>query len=360
LRLWLEAARTDTRRVPWAESPLVPDLDDVLGLFLLGRESALFYRRYLRDSLSADPGDAIRDDDEEQPGKHKIIFRTRGGEETCYRGLPVVGQDQPKRTDLAKGQPPGGSDAAHRPLSTDDHWAVFIDTKASAGSRVAALAGLRGSPLESDAAAYLAEELSRVDIQPEWRDAAVFAAEDTHFPPALRESVGEASLNIASALRNQPDAPEKVVWSALRRGASLLPTTKVDRLLAFLAPGGTVDTRSVALQCVARMYEAEPPTTVPVAVADRAHRFAERFLDPDVFTPGEPSLIARNAVSALAAVGDPRLGDALAAVRSLGRPWLVRRVRDELNRVYRGWVDRGFSQEQPAVANLGNALASFG
>ncbi len=79
-----------------------------------------------------------------------------------------------------------------------------------------------------------------------------------------------------------------------------------------------------------------------------------------MFTPGEPSLIARNAVSALAAVGDPRLGDALAAVRSLGRPWLVRRVRDELNRVYRGWVDRGFSQEQPAVANLGNALASFG
>ena len=168
-------------------------------------------------------------------------------------------------------------------------------------------------------------------IQPQWRDAAVFAAEDTHFPPALREGVGEALLNIASALRNQPDAPEKVVWSALRRGASLLPTATVDRLLAFLAPGGTVDTRSVALQCLTRMYEAEPPTAVPVAVADRAHRFAERFLDPDVFTPGEPSLIARNAVSALAALGDPRLGGALAAVRSLGGPWLVRRVRDELN-----------------------------
>ena len=103
-------------------------------------------------AYSADPGDAIRDDDEEQPGKHKIIFRTKGGDETCYRGLPVVGQDQPQRTDLAKGQPPGDSDAAHRPLSTDDHWAVFIDTKASADSRVAALTGLRGSPLESDAA----------------------------------------------------------------------------------------------------------------------------------------------------------------------------------------------------------------
>ena len=78
--------------------------------------------------------------------------------------------------------------------------------------------------------AYLAGELSRVDIQPEWRDAAVFAAEDAHFPPELREGVGEALLNIVSALRNQPDAPEKVVWSALRRGASLLPTATVDEV----------------------------------------------------------------------------------------------------------------------------------
>jgi hypothetical protein len=355
----LEIVVTDTRRVPWAESLPVPDADDFLRLLRWGSESAQFHRQYLRDSFSAEPGDAIRDD-EEQPGKHKIIFRTKRGVETCYRGLHLVGQDEPQRNDPAKSQPLGGSDATHRPLSIDDHWAVFIDTRASAASRVAALAGLRGGSLESDAAAYLAGELGRVGIQPQWRDAAVFAAEDTHFPPALREGVGEALLNIASALRNQPDAPEKVVWSALRRGASLLPTTTVDRLLAFLAPGSTVDTRSVALQCIARMYEAEPPTAVPVAVADRAHRFAERFLDPDVFTPGEPSLIARNAVSALAALGDPRLGGALAAVLSLGRPWLVRRVKDELNRVYHGWRDRGFPQEHPAVANLGNALAALG
>ncbi|MGA2700711.1 MAG: hypothetical protein ABSH35_06395 [Isosphaeraceae bacterium] len=360
LRLFLEVLKTDTRRVSAVESLLVPDVDDLLGLLQRGRESAELHRQYLRDSYSAEPGDAIRDDDEEQPGKHKIVFRTKEGIETCYRGLPVVGEDQPPWHDLAKGQYLGGSDAATRPLSPDDQWAVLIDTKASAVSRVAALAGLRGSPLESDAMAYLAEELSRVDIQPAWRDAAVFAAEDTHFPPELREGVGEALLNIVSALRNQPDAPEKVVWSALRRGASLLPTATVGRLLAFLAPGGTVDTRSVALQCVARMYEAEPPTVVPIAVADRAHRFAERSLDPYIFTPGEPSLIARNAVSALAALGDPRLGGALAAVLSLGRPWLVRRVRDELNRVYHGWRDRGFPQEHPAVANLSNALAVLG
>jgi hypothetical protein len=108
------------------------------------------------------------------------------------------------------------------------------------------------------------------------------------------------------------------------------------------------------------MFEAEPPTVVPVAVADRAYLFTDRFLDPYVFMSGEPSLIARNAVSALAALGDPRLGDALSAVLALGRPWLVRRVRDELSRVYHGWRGRGFPQEHPAVANLSKAFAVLG
>jgi hypothetical protein len=78
-----------------------------------------------------------------------------------------------------------------------------------------------------------------------------------------------------------------------------------------------------------------------------------------VFTPGEPSLIARNAVAALASMGDSRLSDALSAVRSLGRSWLLRRVRNELNLVYDGWITRGFPRTLPAVANLSDALASL-
>ena len=79
---WLEKVTSGTRRVPWVESLAVPDDDDVVRLLQWARESAQFHRRHLRDSFSAEPGDAIRDDDEEQPGKHKIIFRTKEGEET--------------------------------------------------------------------------------------------------------------------------------------------------------------------------------------------------------------------------------------------------------------------------------------
>jgi hypothetical protein len=361
LRLLItEADAANTRRGSSVESITVPDANDLVQLLRWGSNSAEFHRRFIRDSYSAEPGDAIRDDDEEQPGKHKIIFRTKEGTETCYRGLPVAAKAEPLRDQPVMSRPLGGSEAARRPQSPEDYWTVFIDMEAPAASRVEAFTALRGSPLEQDAIVFLAMDLSRGnDIQADWRDAAVFVAEDTHFPSELRDSVGEALLHIVSTLRTQQDAPEKVVWSALRRGASLLSPMGVERLLEFLAPGGAVDTRSVALQCVSRMYEAEPPTNVPLAVADRAHRFAERFLDPDVFTPGEPSLIARYAVSALAALGDPRLGDTLGEVRAMGRPWLVRRVRDELNRLYRGWVGRGWSTEQPAVANLGNALASF-
>jgi hypothetical protein len=358
-RLLLAASSADTSQGSWAESLAVPDANDVVGLLRRGIESAEFQRRFIRDSYSAEPGDAVRDDDEEQPGKHKIIFRTKEGVETCYRGLPIAGAIEPERNELADRRTIGASDTLSQHKSPEEYMTALIVKDAPAAVRVAVFNALRGSPLERQALAFLAAELSRGDIEPEWRDAAVFLAEDIHFPPEIRDCVCEALLNIVSVLRAQQDAPEKVVWSALRRGVSLLSPTNVPRVLPFLTPGGTVDIRSVALQSISRLYEAEPPTDVPLALAARAHRFAERFLDSDVFTPGEPSLIARSAVSALAALGDPRLGAALAAVRALGRAWFIRRVRDELNRIYRGWVERGCSTEHPAVANLANSLATF-
>ena len=124
-----------------------------------------------------------------------------------------------------------------------------------------------------------------------------------------------------------------------------------------LLPGGTVDTRSVGLQCLARMFEAEPPATVPVAIADRAYAVRRAVLRPGRVYAGEPSLIARNAVSALAAWVIRGLQMRLAAVRSLGRPWLVRRVMDDLNRVYRGGLTGVIRKNNLLIANLGNTLA---
>ena len=160
-----------------------------------------------------------------------------------------------------------------------DEWSTFRDPNAAASDRLDALDSLQGGPLESQASDFLVDELVRTDLPDEWRDALVFAAEDRHFPVELRERLCGVLLRLATSLRDQPNASEQVIWSALRRGLSLLPAENVDRVLPFLAPGGSVDLRAVALQGIARIFEPHPPTDVPTAVADRVYRFAERFGD---------------------------------------------------------------------------------
>jgi hypothetical protein len=353
--LILERERPETR-ADWGESTLVPDENDFVRLISQAHQSAAFHRRHLRDSYSAEPGDAVRDEDEQNPGKYKIVFRSRDGGERTYRGLPrevciaassrgllTLPNDLSSASDLTEDAPPAD-------------WMVLRDETASPAVRVTALGRLLNTPHHEDALTYLVSELGRSDVQPDWRDATVFAAEDIHFPPELRAMVGDRLLAIASALRFEAEARDKVVWSALRRGASLLAPQQVQRLLPFLQ-GGPVDTRAVALQAVCRIFESQPADSPNSSVADRAYQFTTKFLDPDVFTPGEPSLVARYAVSALAVLVDPRLQQALENVTLLNRGFLTRRLRQELQRIRSGWLDRGVPYDHPAFKNIDEGLA---
>ncbi len=230
------------------------------------------------------------------------------------------------------------------------------DERASSTARIVALARLLDTPQHKDALSYLVDELGRTDLSPEWREATVFAAEDLHFPPELRAAAGDRLLGIASSLRYESEVQDRVVWSALRRGASLLAQEQVERLLPFLR-GGPVDTRAVALQAVTRLFESQPSRSPVPSVADRAYQFTTKFLDPDVFSAGEPSLIARFAVSALAVLGDPRLQQALDQVKVLNRGFLTRRLHQELLRIRNSWLDRGVPCDHPAVKNIDDGLA---
>ena len=121
--LLLAIKGNDTRRETSAESLPVPDVNDFVALLRSGIKSAQFHRRFLRDSYSAEPGDAIRDEDEDQPGRYKIIFRTKDGFETCCRGLPLDARGQRDTSAEARNRRVGVSDAALRPLSAslDSH-----------------------------------------------------------------------------------------------------------------------------------------------------------------------------------------------------------------------------------------------
>jgi hypothetical protein len=356
-RLWVEQTKPGSSWRGTIEKLLVPDENDASALFLRGKESAEFHRGYLKESYTAEPGDAIRDEDELNPGNHKVIFKSLDGTQNVYRNLRADYQSPPGA------DPMSGVGAAEESSESDrliNAWKILRDPAAPAFSRISAVGELRNAGSEAAVVNYLVEELGRVDqLEPDWRDAIIYAAEDCHFPADSREALGGILWGIASSLRRKTDVAEKIVWSALRRGSSLLPPSRVEGLVGFLEPFSVIDTRSVALQCVVRMLETWPPASPPPTLADRAHRFAVLFLDRDVFYSGESSVIARNAVAALAAMGDARLDGALAAMRALGRPWLVRRVGAELERILRGWTDREVSPDHPAFSNLKRALESL-
>ncbi|HLN31696.1 MAG TPA: hypothetical protein VK395_28405 [Gemmataceae bacterium] len=324
------------------DSPTIPAPNNREGLLKLALEITEFYRPFLRDSYSAEPGMAIRDHDEKNPGQHVIIFRTLEGKESVYRGLV-------------------SDEAVPEPTQTrSDPWATLRDASAAPVNRADALAELLRSSRATEAIKFLADELAFEDLSADWRDVLVFAAESVHFPPDLRSMVGDRLLDIAAKLRREPEGRDTIVWCALRRGASLLPPDRIERLLPFLDAGGSVETRSVALKCIVRVFEPAPPPAVPVRISDRANAFATKLLDPDVFTPGDVSVAARNAVAALAAIGDARLNQAVEKVIALARPFLIRRVRDELARLRSAWRDRSVAAEHPAAINLDQAIAKLG
>jgi hypothetical protein len=242
--------------------------------------------------------------------------------------------------------------------SVSELWSTARDSASSCSARLGAVQTLL--ELDPDAAVeFIVEELSRDDPADEWREAMVFLTEDIHLPSHLRHRAGDRLLTIAASLRGSTKVgAEKVVWSALRRAATLLLRDQADRLLCFLDCPSIVDTRSVALRCIERMFEPTPPRDgdLPTALSARAAELAFKFLDPDVFAGGENALIAQNAVCALAALDDDRLGEAIARVNQLGRPWLNRQVRTRLEELLESWrTYDAVSPDHPAFKKLPSA-----
>jgi hypothetical protein len=207
----------------------------------------------------------------------------------------------------------------------------------------------------------VADELCLEDLADDWRDALVYAAENTHFEaPVQQERVRLRLRELVLELRQDSRAgTEHVVWSAMRRFSSLLPPEDANDLVEFLDRGGVVDTRMVALQCVGRVFQTAPPSDTAALgpLVQRVAEYAEKFLDPDVFAGGENSSIARNAVLALASLGSPKLQGCVARVNALGRRWLSFQIRRQLQELLDQWKSHSpESEDSPAFAIVQSAL----
>jgi hypothetical protein len=213
------------------------------------------------------------------------------------------------------------------------------------------------------AAEFLVGELARPELPDEWKYALVFAAEDLCFPdPALQKVVRDRLLLIAeSAGVSGKAGSDRVVWSALRRAASLCEPAEANLLVPFLEQRGPVDTRAVVLLCVCRMFGSAPPSGTDLSVLqNRIAEYAQKFLDPDVFSGGENASIALNAVCALAATGDARLRQNLARAMKVRRRWLNRQLRLRFSELLDAWkAANPTATSDPSYQLLESELASL-
>ena len=280
--------------------------------------------------------------DEENPEKWALEVLTGGRVETFsgatrtgdYQSDPVGPVSPPEETRPEELASPATTTAP------EDCWSQVGDSELPPSDRVQALQECLVAD-NSRAVDIIVDELCRDDVSDEWRNAIIFAAENVYFEhPAQQAKVRSRLRELALELREISQAgTDHVVWSAMRRFSSLMPPEEANDLVEFLDRKGVVDTRMVALQCVARVFHAGPPSDIATLepLTQRVAEYAQKFLDPDVFAGGENSSIARNAVLALASLGSPKLQDCAARVNALGRRWLSIQVPRQLEELLDSW-----------------------
>ena len=217
------------------------------------------------------------------------------------------------------------------------------DNSTSITDRVAALQ--EWIIVDNDAASeFILEQLERQNLQPEWCNALIYSAEDIRLPEAsdrqrLCTRLREIALDMLEQL---PPAEASVVWSAIRRFASLVPEERAGELVTFLYQKSQIDTRLVALEGVVTVFHSAPPATLMGVerLSDRIFELTNKVIDSDIMTAGEISAIAEKGIHALAAIGDHRLEAALSKLKSLGWQWLRVQVRADLCELKTSWEER--------------------
>ena len=127
----------------------------------------------------------------------------------------------------------------------------------------------------------------------------------------------------------------------MRRHTSLIATEEVPGLLEFLNVSSQVDTRLITLLCIVQKFALSPPPPTEqallVPLCERIAQIANKFLDPDVFSPGENAAIVEAATHALSVMVNNYVGDLLYDICQLNIPWLVRQILHDLTSTLEAW-----------------------
>ncbi len=191
----------------------------------------------------------------------------------------------------------------------------------------------------------LADELLGLDIEKDWprlREL-ILTAENFDFTLDQSALLAPRLLDLAVQYRDSDDQQDAAgVRSAIRTGASMLRPNEVDRLLALLEPGHSIDTCLVALKMLWRIFEGRPPERPDqhTDLADDIRRIAESLLNSCAIASSKSAAVAQLAVCALAAMASTETLNIVRTVRRMGVPWFSQQTAHELRELRRSWNAR--------------------
>ena len=179
---------------------------------------------------------------------------------------------------------------------------------------------------------FLAKTLNNDKLQRPWLDILVYAAENAELRDARHcAAIGKGLLARSIALRDASEVDaEPVLWSALRRYASLVANREAENLLTFLRPEDRRMTRQVALQGLYNILEIEPLTDETGKVDERIRSLAAKYLDTDWVISPENTVMADQVFCLAALAGVAELDDFTERLIALGQVGLVERCHRRL------------------------------
>jgi hypothetical protein len=172
---------------------------------------------------------------------------------------------------------------------------------------------------------------------------AIVRAEKVGFAPEDSARVAPRLLELAVYYRDSSDPEDRpVVWSAIRTGASMLRPEDAVRLLPLLEPGHPIETSTVTVKMIGRLFEAHPPADSNRFgdVEHELERITDSLLNRYAIAIPQSAAMAQLAVYALAAVGSSST-DALALrIRELAAGWFTHRTIYKLHELQEHWHRR--------------------
>jgi hypothetical protein len=218
------------------------------------------------------------------------------------------------------------------------------------------LAAIRHASL----APIVVNELSRAHDNLDWLATVVVAAEFSQFADENDRAVVKNRLRQAvQFFCDSGDMRWQVeCWSAIRTHASMLSPPEVNVLADYLDVHGSLETRIVTLQAIQNVFHsAPPPEGLSIGrLKDNVVTITRSATQGKTPESGEPAAVAQESICALAALGDPRLADAIQRILRWNCRWFTRQVRVALGEISVRWESTRPATDSTALTRLRTIL----